>query len=173
MTTDYEQACTEYDKGNYSVAYEKFYDLAVAHDVSCQMNVANMLLHGVGTAENAEKAYEWYKQAAFNDDSQAQYIYGWYCVEKGDEVEGLKYLELSAEADFADAVYDLAGWCYYAMYTCEKDIDRAISLYEKATLLGKKEAFKDFFLAKAKKDGKFRTVIYLIKNLSRLTKKTQ
>ena len=69
MTSLYNEACSEYDKGNYSVAYDAFYTLAVAHDVSCQMNVANMLLHGIGTAENRDKAYEWYKQAAYNDES--------------------------------------------------------------------------------------------------------
>lgn len=168
--SDYEQACREYEKGNYLVAYEKFYALAVEHDVSCQMNVANMLLHGIGTAQNREKAYEWYKQAAYNDDPQAQYLYAWHCIENKNEEEGLKYLTLSSEAGYGDAIYDMAGCYYHGAYTCEKDGDKALSLYELAALKGNIDALRELVNVKAQKDGKITTYLYLLKNIFKFAK---
>ncbi len=170
MTSLYNEACDEYEKGNYSVAYDTFYALAVEHDVSCQMNVANMLLHGLGTAENTDKAYEWYKQAAYNDDKQGQHIYGWHCIENANEEEGLKYIKLSSDAGYPDAISDLAAFYLHGIHTCDKDMRKAVALYEKAVLLGKSEAMQGLLYASSKEIGKVRTIIYFFKNIFRFAK---
>lgn len=165
MNLEYESACAEYEKKNYLVAYEKFYTLAVEHDVSCQMNVANMLLHGIGTAKDEEKAYEWYKQAAYNDDKQAQYIYAWHCLQNLEDEEGIKYIELSAASGYADALHDLAGFYVHGNYTCAADNSKAMDLYERAVILGKKEAMNGLFFTKVKANGKVSAIFYFIKNI--------
>lgn len=170
MTSLYNEACSEYDKRNYSVAFDAFYTLALEHDVSCQMNVANMLLHGIGTAKNVEKAHEWYKQAAYNDDRQAQHIYGWDCIDNENDEEGLKYIELSSNAGYTDAISDLAAFYVHGIHSCDKDMKKASKLYEKAVLLGKSEAMQELLYTKSIEIGKVRTTLYFLKNIFRFAK---
>ena len=160
----YNEACQAYEEKAYSKAYELFYALALESDVSCQVNVANMLMHGLGVEKNPERAYEWYEQAAINEDKEAQYIHAWQCIQKADEEEGYKYLNLSAEAGFLDAVYDLAG-----LYSEKKDAKKAAIFYEKAVLLGKKEALGPLFNSKKQAEGRIKAFIYMMKNISNFT----
>jgi len=160
----YNEACTAYEQKDYDKAYELFYELALESDVSCQMNVANMLMHGLGVEQNTDRANEWYEQAAINEDKEAQYIHGWNCI-KNSEEEGYKYLKLSSEAGFLDATYDLAG-----LYAGKKEMKNASVLYEKAVLLGKKDALGPLFYSKKQVEGWFKAIIYMMKNLSNFTK---
>jgi len=161
----YNEACLAYEDKDYHKAYELFYELALESDVSCQVNVANMLMHGLGVEQNSDRANEWYEQAALNEDKEAQYIHGWNCIKNADEEEGYKYLNLSAEAGFVDAIYDLAG-----LYAAQKEMHKASVLYEKAALDGKKEALGPLFYSKKQVDGWFKTLIYMMKNISNFTK---
>jgi len=161
----YNEACTAYEEKDYAKAYEYFYALALESDVSCQVNVANMLMHGLGVEKNHERAYEWYEQAAINEDKEAQYIHGWHCIEEGNEEEGYKYLELSAESGCLDAIYDLAG-----LYAGKKEMLKASVLYEQAVLLGKKDALGALFYAKKELDGFLKALLYMMKNISNFTK---
>ncbi|PHR58443.1 MAG: hypothetical protein COA44_03085 [Arcobacter sp.] len=163
---NYEEACRAYEARDYEKAYELFYALALESDVSCQMNVANMLMHGLGVSKNEDRAFEWFEQAAINEDKEAQYIHAWFCIQNGDEKEGFKYLELSSKAEFLDAVYDLAGFYAQGIYGCEKDICKAGNLYEKAVYLGKKEALGNLFSLKKQEQGLIRALFYMAKNLS-------
>lgn len=170
MNRDYKQACLEYEKGNYAVAYECFYALAVDEDASSQLNIANMFLHGVGTAKNVKKAYEWYKKAADNHDSEAQYIYGRYCIEQGKEKEGIEYLAQSGDGGYTDAVYELAGFFLHGLYACEVDISKAMVLFEQAAFMGKREALGGLFYTKRMQDGRFKAMLYFLKNIFKLAK---
>jgi TPR repeat protein len=167
---DYVHACKEYDKGNYAVAYEHFYALACNDDTSSQLNIANMLLHGIGTVKNMQKAYEWYKKAADSHDSEAQYIYGWYCIEQGKEKEGIEYLARSGDGGYADAVYDLAGFFLRGLHTCEPDMSKAMALFEQAAFLGKREALGGLFYTKRMQNGTLKTVAYFLKNIIKFAK---
>lgn len=164
--TKYNEACAAYEDKNYAKAYELFYELALESDVSCQMNVANMLQHGLGVEQSEDRAKEWFEQAALNEDKQAQYIHAWNCIQNANEEEGYKYLKLSAEAGFLDAVYDLAG-----LYARKNEIQEASVLYEKAALLGKKEAIGPLFYSKKQADGFFNALIFMMKNISNFTKR--
>lgn len=170
LNTDYIHACKEYDKGNYAVAYEGFYTLACKDDVSSQLNIANMLLHGIGTVENRQKAYEWYKKAADNHDSEAQYIYGWYCIEQGREKEGIENLAQSGDGGYTDAVYDLAGFFLRGLHTCEPDMNKAATLFEQAVFMGKREALGGLFYTKRMQTGSVKTMLYFLKNIFKLAK---
>jgi len=170
MSTDYKQACSEYDKGNYAVAYERFYALAMDEDASSQLKIANMLLHGIGSKKDVEKAYVWYKKAADNHDSEAQYIYGWYCIKEGKEKEGIKYLAQSGDGGYADAVCDLAGFFLRGLHTCEPDMNKAMTLFEQAAFMGKKEALGGLFYTKRMQEGQLKTIVYFLKNIFNLVK---
>ncbi len=170
LNADYIHACKEYDKGNYAVAYEEFYDLACKEDISSQLNIANMLLHGIGTVKNVQKAYEWYKKAADNHDSEAQYIYGWHCIKEGKEKEGIEYLARSGDGGYADAVSDLAGFFLRGLHSCEPDMNKAMRLFEQAVFMGKREALGGLFYTKRMLDGGVKTMIYFLKNIFKLAK---
>lgn len=170
LSADYIHACKEYDKGNYAVAYESFYTLACNDDTSSQLNTANMLLNGIGIIENRQKAYEWYKKAADNHDSEAQYIYGWHCVKEGKEKEGIEYLALSGDGGYADAVYALAGFFLRGLYSCEQDMSKAMRLFEQASFMGKREALGGLFFTKRMQDGTIKTMLYFLKNIVNLAK---
>jgi len=164
--SDYEDACKAYEAEDYDKAYELFYALALESDVSCQVNIANMLMHGLGVEQNEDRAFEWYEQAALNEDKVAQYIYGWYCIHQGDEEEGLKQVTLASDALYLDALYDLASFYAQGLYTCPKDLVKASDLYEKAIGLGKKEAIGRLFSIKKESLGLFQSLIYFAKNVS-------
>lgn len=170
LNADYVNACKEYDKGNYAVAYEQFYALACKDDTSSQLNIANMLLHGIGTLENSQKAYVWYKKAADGHDSEAQYIYGWHCIKEGKEKEGIEYLVQSGDGGYADAVYDLAGFFLRGLYSYEQDMSKAMALFEQAAFMGKREALGGLFYTKRRLDGSIKTAVYFLKNIFKLAK---
>jgi len=170
MNLDYNTACNAYENEDYKTAFELFFGLAKEGDVSSQMNIANMLLHGLGVNKDEEKAYECYQQAADNEDSEAQYLYGWYCLEKDNFEEGLKYFNLASNADYEKAVDDLAGFYSFGMYECKVDMKKAAILYERSVLLGNEESMNALFHAKAKAVGIWKTILYFIKNGSRLLK---
>lgn len=163
--TKYNEACQAYEEKNYEKAYELFYALALESDISCQMNVANMLKHGLGVELNLDRANEWYEQAAINEDKQAQYIHAWNCMQNNNEEDAYKYLRFSADAGFLDAVYDLAG-----LYAGKNEVKEASVLYEKAVLLGKKEAIGPLFNTHKKLNGSIKALSFMIKNISSFTK---
>ncbi|MDF1881189.1 sel1 repeat family protein [Sulfurimonas sp. MAG313] len=167
---DYNTACNAYENKDYTKAYELFYKLAMQSDVSCQMNVANMLLHGLGVEQNSDRAYEWFEQAAINEDKEAQYIYGWQCIEHENEEEGIKQISLSAEAGFLDAIHDLAGFYFHGAHGLEVDFSKASVYYEKAVFLGRKHALAHLFSSKKKELGKFKAFFYFMKNISSFSK---
>lgn len=164
MVADYNQACIEYDKGNYAIAFEYFYALATENDSSSQVNIANMFLHGIGTEKNVEKAYDWYRQAANNHDVEGQYVYGWYCLENKKEKEGIELLAFAGDAGYADAVYDLAGFFLHGLYSCEREPNKAMTLYEQAAFMGKKEALRGLLYTKTMQEGRMKTLLYFFKN---------
>jgi len=168
---NYNKACKAYEDKDYTTAYELFYDLAMQSDISCQVNVANMLLHGLGVEKNEDRAYEWFEQAALNEDKEAQYIHGWHCISKEDFSEGIKHIELSAKEGFLDAVYDLAGFYSNGLYGLDTDDSKASTLYEEAVLLGKKEALGALATSKKKELGFMKGFIYMMKNSSNFTKR--
>jgi TPR repeat protein len=173
VSADYTRACREYDKGNYVVAYEHFYTLAAEGDTSSQLNIGNMLLNGVGSEKNVDKAYEWYKKAADNADSEAQYIYGRYCIERGKDNEGIEYLVRSGDGGYADAVYDLAGFFLHGLHTCSTDLEKAMTLYEQAAFMGKREALSALFYTKRMQNGQLKTMFYFLKNIFTLAKSSK
>ena len=170
MNLDYNTACNAYENEDYKTAFELFFKLAKEGDVSSQMNISNMLLHGIGVQKDEEKAYECYLQAADNKDNEAQYLYGWYCLKNDNPDEGFKYLNLASEENYKDAVYDLAGICSQGLYGCKVDLEKASELYEKSILMGKQEAMNGLFYVRATKNGKLKTAIYFLKNNSRFQK---
>lgn len=170
MSADYQDACEAYEKEEYEKAFELFYALAVDYDVSSQMNIANMFLHGIGVTKDIKKAYSWYEQAAKKEDAEAQYIYGWYCLENTKEIEGIQYMAKSGDAGYADAVYDLASFFLQGSHSCEKDTHKAILLYEQAVSLGKREALNRLFYAKTQENGRLQASIYFLNNIFKFAK---
>lgn len=65
-----------YREGNYAQALQEFLPLAQAGDVAVQNQVAAMYYTGQGTAQDFEKAADWFHKAALGGSPDAQYCLG-------------------------------------------------------------------------------------------------
>ncbi len=110
MNTNYNSACDEYDLKNYTKAFELFYQLALDGDSDSQANIANMLLHGLGTDVDEDTAYYWYKKSAENNDKKSQCWYGLHLQEKKQYEEAFEWFCKSALQNYPPAQY------YYGKY---------------------------------------------------------
>jgi TPR repeat protein len=91
-----------------------------------------MYLNGLGVEQNATQAVSWYRRAADQGDSVAQYNLGThYRVGEGlplDLNEAVRWLTLSAEQGYPDAMNDL-GVAYRFGNGIQRDIFKAARLF--------------------------------------------
>lgn len=71
--TDYLDARTSYNQGDYDAAYEGFISLAQIGNPDAMMNVAVMFDNGQGVEKNVTRAAYWYKKSARLGIVEAQY----------------------------------------------------------------------------------------------------
>jgi len=125
-----------------------------------------MLINELGTQNNIEEGWSWYKTAA-KDDCEAQFIYAWHCIEEKNEKVGISYMQKAAENSCKNAMYDLAEFYFYGMNGCEEDLDKSIEFYECAAVAGSQDSFDDLLSARITRDGKFKTAIYILWNIQK------
>lgn len=94
MTDKYSIAKKHYQTKQYKQAYTIFLNLAESGDLNLQISVAAMIYHGEGVEADKDRAYSWYKIAAEQNDPEALYLYGMYCLEDIKKIdEGKIYFE--------------------------------------------------------------------------------
>ena len=78
--------------------------LAETGNVPAMFNLGIMYQNGLGTPEDPEPAYAWYRRAADTGDGDALYMTGW-CMENGYGVgnPALEWYEKAAEAGSEEA----------------------------------------------------------------------
>jgi len=79
-------------------------------DSDSQANIANMLLHGLGTDVDEDTAYYWYKKSAENNNKESQYWYGLHLQDKKLYEEAFDWFFKSAIQNYPPAQY------YYGKY---------------------------------------------------------
>lgn len=62
-----------------------------------------------------------------------------YGTDQNDEM-GRHWLELAANHDYPASIFDYAKYCYYGMHGYSKNINKAFDLFQKAFILGVKDA---------------------------------
>ncbi len=153
-----------YDNENFEEAYVAFFSLAEKGDVDSQKTIANMLIHGTGTAKDEKSGYEWYLRAAELGDAEAQYWTAFNDFENNNTEKGLKFLNLSMDSGYADAAYWLGRVYLYGFYSVKIDAPKAQEFFKIAIRKRVNGAQRMLFEAKVKEVGRIRALIYCFTN---------
>lgn len=141
--------------------YEDYLVLAKEGDVDYQMIIASILFD----EEKIVEGMEWMKKAADKDAAQAQYLYGWYCLENNDLLNGKDYLSKASRQNYIEALYDEAKLMDFGDFGYKKNINEAIDLYKKACILGRKQACTALYSILIEMKGKEQTKQYIKKKI--------
>ncbi|MBE6547439.1 MAG: SEL1-like repeat protein [Ruminococcaceae bacterium] len=123
---------------NYTKAffcYNKAFELGASR-MDCALRIGICLLRGLGVKENRFKALEWFKRAAALGSSDAMFLcgeslfFGSGCQQN--YFEAAKYYASAINAGHTRAILSLA-YCYESGLGVPKNINKAYSLYIKAT----------------------------------------
>ena len=173
MINKYNEACQLYDEQNYEKAYHLFYNLAKNGNIDSQKNIANMLLHGLGTKKDEEAAYLWYKQIADAGDSKSQhaiancYIHGSYGFPINYTL-AVEYLKKASKDNYIPAKYDLAIM-YFNGQGVAKDKNKARELLEQNAKNGHKKSMKLLALYYMRDEFGFLKIFQCFKYLKMMT----
>lgn len=133
----YMQARRLYEEGQYEEAAKlcKKIEKTVPAAVTLQGMV---LLNDKNPKNNPKKAFKLFEKAAKAGDAQALYRIG-YCYEKGlgvkaDEAKALEYYTASADAGYYRAVIRLGDIAYEGLFGQERDLAKAIALYDSVSV---------------------------------------
>lgn len=138
---EFEDAVSEYKQGNYIKALDAFYVLAKEGDPKAQFNVGLIYAEGKGVNKDIYQAMEWYKKAAEQGNTAAQYNLSKLISQRPDSKdpraqERVRYwLEKAAEGGRKEAVNDLA-LLYLKGDGVKKNEVKAFELFKKAAGMG-------------------------------------
>ena len=130
------------DSGNTKGAFKEFQSLAKSGDVDSQTILGEMYLDGIGVEQNTKKAYYWIQKAAQSEDKEAQYLLG-FMYENGIEVKqnvavAISWYEKAASKGDTMAMYNLANIYKNGANGVEKNMDKAVSFFQKVEELKNK-----------------------------------
>ncbi|MBD8034767.1 sel1 repeat family protein [Solibacillus sp. Sa1YVA6] len=134
---------TEVDEKKAFLWFEK----AAKHGVPEAMYTLGIMYEqGLGTQCNASLALEYYKRSADLQYAEAKYRLGmiFYSGELGqqqNDKEAIEWFRKASEHYHVDAIYNL-GYCYEHGHGVIQDVDRAMTYYKQASMLGDREATK-------------------------------
>lgn len=154
-----------YENKDYDRAYIIYFSYAKQNDLDSINMIWIMLLYGYGVKKNIDSAYLWCKKAAIIGDAKAQFYYASYCFENNFYEDGKIYLDKSLNQNYLDAIHYSASNYAFGDYKYSKDTKKAIVLYKKACLLGKKKACKDLYFVNKNLIGKIKSARYIIKKI--------
>ncbi|MCH9813000.1 MAG: sel1 repeat family protein [Epsilonproteobacteria bacterium] len=163
-SSKYEKACVLFEAKNYTSAYTLFLNLAEEGDCNAQNVIGNMLVLGLGIKEDKTQGYSWYQKSAKQNHPEASYIYGTYCIENKSESEGLRYIKQATDLNYPPALYYVAILHDQGLYGYKQNRTEAFMLYKKAFVLGEKRAFRALINLYKEENGKFKMLLYMIKN---------
>jgi TPR repeat protein len=139
--SEFDVAVTEYNQGNYIKALDAFYTLAKEGDPKAQFNVGLIYANGKGVNKDTYQAMEWYKKAAEQGNTAAQYNLAKLIAQRPDKEDPrarkrVKYwYEKAAEGGQKEAINDLA-LLYLKGEGVEKNELKAFELFKKAAEMG-------------------------------------
>jgi TPR repeat protein len=139
--SEFDVAVTEYNQGNYIKALDAFYTLAKEGDSKAQFNVGLIYANGKGVNKDTYQAMEWYKKAAEQGNTAAQYNLAKLIAQRPDKEDPharkrVKYwYEKAAEGGQKEAINDLA-LLYLKGEGVEKNELKAFELFKKAAEMG-------------------------------------
>lgn len=110
--SDYRQARSAYEAGDYVKAFQIFERLSKAGDSQAQYDLSQMYLQGIGTSKNLEQGWNWMNQAAEKGNVQAMIELA-LRYQKSPQLETsaamtFKWFEKAAYAGSAAGQYNLA-----------------------------------------------------------------
>ena len=118
-------------------------DFTTTGEVEAQLQLGHMFAGG-GRVTDRFEAVRWYRLAAEQNNSQAQYLLGWmYCLGQGveeDDKKGKEYLLLAVNQGNEGAVLRF-GYAYYSGICGEQDYTEAARWYKVAADQENPEAF--------------------------------
>ena len=119
---------------------------AEKNDPECQYKLGMAYMHGDGTAQVYQEAFNWFLRAANLGYADAQFEVGcFYYSGKRDIFQNLEkanyFFKEAAKRGHPEATFNL-GVCYYNGAGVEKNEDLAIRLFKKAASLGSASAVK-------------------------------
>jgi len=137
--------------------YNDYLILAEDGDSDYQIIVASILFDEANNIEGMK----WLKKAAKQNNAQAQYLYGWHCLENNDLQHGKYYLSKASAQNYTEALYDEAKLSDFGDFGYEKDIIKATSLYKKACIYGNKKACNALYSILIETKGKEQAKQYI------------
>lgn len=132
----FDAATRAYDRGDYVAAFKAWLPLAQDGDPAAQRNIAHLYRHGLGVAQDFERAFAWYRRAAELGLSRAQanlaemYLRGQGAA--ADALEALRWFQRAAHQGHAISQYRLAQLLLRGGAAFEKDPDAALFWLERA-----------------------------------------
>ena len=141
----FEKAVSDYNEGNYIQALDAFYALAKEGDAKAQFNVGLIYAMGKGVNRDRYQAKEWYRKAADQGNSAAQYNLAKLLMEHSENrdsrmvKQAIYWYKKAAEGGEAEALNDLA-LLYLDGRGVEKNELKAFELLKKAARLGNSAA---------------------------------
>lgn len=131
----FDEAVTDYKKGNYIKALNTFYTLAQEYDAKAQFNVGLIYANGLGVQKDTQKAQTWFEKAAKQGNGVAQYNLAQMYHKEGKKdvhaYEKAKYwYEKSIEAGIKES-YNNLGMLYLQGNGVEKNEQKAFLLFQK------------------------------------------
>jgi TPR repeat protein len=138
-----DEGVSAYERGDYSTAYEEFFQLANDGDSTAQYNLGLLYEQGLGVQYNRDKAVSWYTAAAEGGHSDAQLIIGDLFIEgywgEEDFIQASEWYRLAAEQSLAEAQRKL-GILYALGQGVARDLTNAAYWLGAAAEGGDKEA---------------------------------
>ena len=110
--SEYRQARSAYEAGDYAKAFQIFKTLSEAGDNQAQYDLSLMYLQGIGTSKNIEQGWVWMNRAAEKGNIQAMLELGVRYQKsphlENSEAMAFKWFEKAAMAGSAAGQYNLA-----------------------------------------------------------------
>ena len=167
---DFDEAVENYRQGNYIKALDIFYVLAKEGDPKAQFNVGLIYANGKGVNKDTYQAMEWYKKAAEQDNTAAQYNLAKLIGQRPDGKDPraqkmiVYWLQKAAEGGQREAMNDL-GMRYLKGEGVKQNKVKAFELFKKAARLGDAAAQINVALMYAWEEGIPNDKIKAYKNL--------
>ena len=171
----FEEAVADYNQGNYIKALDAFYVLAKEGNPKAQFNVGLIYANGKGVNRDIFQAKEWYRKAAKQGNTAAQYNLAKLISQNYDKtdpraMEEVKFwYEKAAEGGQKEAMNDLA-LLYLKGDGVKQNKVEAFELFKKAAQLGDGAAQINVALMYAWGEGIPNDKIKAYKNLKKALK---
>jgi len=162
MNNKLDIAYNYYNEEKYKESYTLFSELAEENNLDAQIMLASMYYDGYGIKKNIKKSYSWYKIAADNGDASSSNFYSFYCFENKNILEGKQYLQRAVNANYVDAIYNMAIYYLNGDNEYTKNEEKAIILFKKSALLDDMESYFQIWKIIAKRSTKKDAYTYMV-----------